>query len=262
MENIGHLTAYRSIWLEDYEAEKRKLQDVFGTAALEIEHIGSTSIEGMPSNPIIDIAIMIQSRKDADTFTELLAQIGYEFEPATHSNIPERHYYIKGDPDKYHLSIDYTDSGGFWVRQILFRDYLRSSQDAREEYASLKERLIGKYPSGKGQYSEGKTEFVYRILRLAGWRVGQGYGGPHSPAAERPPSVRGVVPREDYSLAITFSSSEEGTLDLSSWVQTGAFHQVETYEDFRTVHVAHGTVRWDCGIVLDPAYVYSRSKKT
>ena len=71
-----------------------------------------------------------------------------------------------------------------------------------------------------------------------------------------------VVPREDYSLVVTFNSGEEGILDMSSWIRTVVFHQIETYEDFRTVHVANDTIEWDCGIVLDPDYVYGRSKKS
>ena len=49
---------------------------------------------------------------------------------------------------------------------------------------------------------------------------------------------------------------------MSSWIRTVVFHQIETYEDFRTVHVANDTIEWDCGIVLDPDYVYGRSKKS
>jgi len=175
-----HLTPYQPTWKDEFAAEKSRLQSVFGVAALEIEHIGSTSIESMPSRPIIDIAVMIESYKDADGFTDALTQIGYESPP--HDQGGERRFYIKCHPPKCHLSIAFADQGGFWHRQIVFRDDLRANQAAREEYARLKEALLHKYPSGhgapatgKGEYSNGKTEFVYRILRLAGWREGQLY---------------------------------------------------------------------------------------
>ena len=256
---IFSLSQYQPIWPEEFAAEKEKLKVIFDDAALEIEHIGSTAVEGLLSRPIVDIAVMIESHKDADGFTDALAQIGYEFEPQ-HSP-PERHFYFKGNPIKYHLSVAYTDSGGFWPRQILFRDYLRSHKEARDEYANLKEAMSRKDPSGK-TYESGKTEFVYRILRLAGWKVGQPYKGPHSPSSERRLSVTSVVPREDYSLVVTLNSGEEGILDMSSWVRTDVFHQIETYEDFRSVHVANDTIEWACGIALDLDYVYSRCEKT
>jgi len=52
---------------------------------------------------------------------------------------------------------------------------LRSHPDVRDEYAALKKDLIEKYPDGVGEYSEGKTEFVQKVLDLAGWKEGNTY---------------------------------------------------------------------------------------
>ena len=156
---------------------------------------------------------------------------------------------------KYHLSVAYTDVGGFWHRQILFRDYLRSKEEARGEYAGLKKTLIGDTPSARGPYSQGKTEFVYRQLKLAGWRVGQMYNSPLSPS-DPSPSVTAVVPNEDYSLVVTFDDGRQGVLGIKSWLGPGALQEIATYEDFTAVHVSNGTIEWDCGVALDADYVY------
>jgi GrpB-like predicted nucleotidyltransferase (UPF0157 family) len=173
MDNISHtiIMPYQPSWRDKFEKEKIVLQNLFNNKAIEIEHIGSTSIEGLPSKPIIDIAVMIDNQSDADTFTESLAKIGYKF----HSSSTERHFYRKGDPIEYHLSIAYTDRGGFWPRQIMFRDYLRSHLEARNEYAKLKKNLLQQDPTGVGEYLSGKTEFVNKILKLAGLKDGQKY---------------------------------------------------------------------------------------
>ena len=121
---------YQPSWPGKFLHAKELLQKVFGNKTIEIEHIGSTSIEGLPSKPIIDIAVMIDDHKDVDTFTESLAKIGYKF----HSSSTERHFYRKGDPIEYHLPIAYADRGGFWPRQILFRDYLQSGCDFNTTY--------------------------------------------------------------------------------------------------------------------------------
>lgn len=165
MNNISHtqLLPSQSSWKEKFQAERDKIQNVFGDAAISIEHIGSTSIEGLSSKPIIDIAVMVENHEDADAFTEPLAQIGYRF----HSSSTERHFYVKGDPIEYHLSIAYADRGGFWKRQILFRDYLRNHPEARDEYTRLKESLLKEDPSGSDGYVGGKSEFIQRILVLA-----------------------------------------------------------------------------------------------
>jgi GrpB-like predicted nucleotidyltransferase (UPF0157 family)/inorganic pyrophosphatase len=149
-------------WSKKFQTEKEKLREIFGSAALNIEHIGSTAVEGLLSKPIVDIAVMIENHKDADAFTELVAQIGYTF----HSLSTERHFYTKGNPVEYHVSIAYADQGGFWERQILFRDYLRTHPETRDEYAKLKEDFLRKDPTGGDEYIEGKSEFIKNILHL------------------------------------------------------------------------------------------------
>ena len=136
---------YQFSWKEKFESEKKIVQEIFGTEAFSIEHIGSTAIEGVLSKPIIDIAVLIDNHENAETFTESLAQIGYTFDSLS----TERHYYVKGKPVEFHLSIAYTDRGGFWERQILFRDYLRNHSEARVEYTKLKQELLKKRSNGR-----------------------------------------------------------------------------------------------------------------
>lgn len=170
-ESYEGLSPYTSEWKSRFESEKELLKHLFGDSAIEIEHIGSTSIEGLPSKPIVDMVVMIDDHADADRLTDPLSKMGYAF----HSKSTERHFYQKRGPVAYNLSIAYADRGGFLPRQILFRNYLRSHAEARDEYAELKKNLIAKYPTGIGEYSEGKTGFVQNILALAGWKDGQTY---------------------------------------------------------------------------------------
>ena len=173
MSNISHtkIIPYQSDWPKKFQVEKENLQKVFGDTALEIEHIGSTSIEGLSSKPIIDIVVMVENHENANYFTESLSKIGYKF----HSSSTERLFYTKADPIEYHLSIAYANRGGFWPRQILFRDYLRAHPEVRDEYAKLKNDLLQKDPTGSNGYIAGKTEFVQRILKLAGLKENQKY---------------------------------------------------------------------------------------
>lgn len=167
MNDISHtqLLLSHSSWKEKFQAEKDELQKIFGDTAINIEHIGSTSIDGLPSKPIIDIAVLIEKREDADKFIKLLDRLSYRYDKENSSG--ERHFFRKGDPTEFHLSIAYADKGSFWKRQLLFRDYLRNHPEARDEYARLKENLLKEDPTGKDGYIGGKSEFIQRILILA-----------------------------------------------------------------------------------------------
>lgn len=161
---------YNPEWAGLYEAEAAKLKEVFGDDLLGIEHIGSTSVPGLPAKPIIDLMVLIDSHKNADKFIPRLEEVGYPFDFASHAdNSTERHLFRKGNPTQYHLSIAYADRGSFWKRQLAFRDYLRAYPEKRDRYAALKQELIKKDPTGKDSYIGGKTDFVNEILDKSGF---------------------------------------------------------------------------------------------
>ncbi len=167
MNDLSHtiLISYQSSWKGKFEVEKENLQKVFGDKAVAIEHIGSTSIIGLSSKPIIDIGVLIEKKENGDSFIELVEKIGYLYDKQNSSG--ERHFFRKGNPTEFHLSIAYADKGNFWERQILFRDYLRNHPDFRDEYQKLKEKLLKVDLTGKNSYIIGKSEFVKKVLDLA-----------------------------------------------------------------------------------------------
>ena len=75
------------------------------------------------------------------------------------------------------------------------------------------------------------------------------------------PSVKEVTPGEDYILSIVFENGESGQLDLKPILDFGIFHKIKDLEAFKKVRVAFDTIEWDCGVDLDPEYVYAKCKE-
>ncbi|MDD5318266.1 MAG: GrpB family protein [Candidatus Pacebacteria bacterium] len=159
------LVPYSEKWILDYQEEAEKIKNVFGNNYIDIQHIGSTSIPNMLSKPIIDVAVLIASSENANDFIAPLEKLGYVYKPEISS--PERHFFKKGSPTKYHLSIAYTDKGSYWKRQILFRDYLIQHDEARKEYEQYKLNLLREDATIDRSYKGNKEEFVQKILSLA-----------------------------------------------------------------------------------------------
>ncbi len=157
---------YDSKWAETYEQEANRIKSLLGDKITRIEHIGSTSITELASKPIIDIVVEVPTSEDAESLIEPLATLGYL---SSKDISTERHFLKKGMPTQFHLSICYGDKGSFFERQILFRDYLREHKEDRDEYATLKKDLLQKDPTGKSEYIGGKTDFVMRVLKKAGF---------------------------------------------------------------------------------------------
>ncbi len=76
------------------------------------------------------------------------------------------------------------------------------------------------------------------------------------------PSVVKVVPNEDFTLSMVFSNGEEGLLNMKPYLDFGVFQKIKAYGYFKQVHVAFDTIQWDCGVDLDPEFVYDKCEKT
>ena len=163
---LVRIAPYDPKWAEYFCTEKKLLEKMMGEAALEIRHIGSTSIVGMPAKPIVDILVGVGTLAEVESFAEDLKRIGYE--DRGHGDKPERRYFVKGAEEKrtHHLNLCEWN-GVFWARHVLFRDYLQQHPDARHQYAELKRALAAKFPNDRPAYTSGKEEFVRSILKLA-----------------------------------------------------------------------------------------------
>jgi hypothetical protein len=74
------------------------------------------------------------------------------------------------------------------------------------------------------------------------------------------PSVKEVVPNADFTLFVVFDNGERGILDMKPILEFGVFQRIKDYEDFKKVRVAFDTIEWECGVDLDPEFVYAKCK--
>ncbi|NQX58204.1 GrpB family protein [Paenibacillus qinlingensis] len=160
------IEAYNSAWIEEFESEKKKISQVLANNVHQIEHIGSTSIVGMPAKPILDIAVSVNSLDEADLFIEPLKTLGYEYVPKL--DFPNRRFFRKGARKKgtHHLHV-YEQSSDEWSHNLLFRNYLRSHPEQAAAYAELKKHLASLYVEDRATYTQMKAPFIQSIIDLA-----------------------------------------------------------------------------------------------
>lgn len=159
------LEEYNPKWKDMYLEEEKKLKEMFGDLALAIEHIGSTSIEGLSAKPIIDIAVGVRHLSDFDKVKEKFMVEPYSVkEDSTEGEILVR----KGNEDNrtHFIHVMEPDSKRY-IESILFRDYLRKNIWALEKYEELKKDLAVKYADDRKKYTASKNEFINEIIKLA-----------------------------------------------------------------------------------------------
>src|SRR5690349_7844108 len=76
-------------WPATYEHLAAAIVDALGERVLELDHIGSTSVPGLPAKPIIDISLAVADPVDEAAYLPDLERIGYVLrgrEPSWHQH--------------------------------------------------------------------------------------------------------------------------------------------------------------------------------
>lgn len=159
---------YVKEWPQDFLKIKTELQKAI-TVMSNIQHVGSTSIPGMKAKPIIDIDVGLENWSDFEAVKRALAEIGYEYEGDR--GIKGREAFCRNgkvqnkilDNIDHHLYVCSVDNEEY-KRHILFRDYLRNHDEARDRYNQIKEEILAKVgPENRSGYVQMKED-EYRVF--------------------------------------------------------------------------------------------------
>ena len=159
---------YDEQWKQDFLKIKDELADALGQLAIGIEHVGSTSVQGLSAKPVIDSDDVIQDDSVLENVVSALGKIGYRHEGNLGIVGREAFKYDgKEHLKKHHLYVCPKDSPEL-KRHIAFRDYLRTHPDAVREYSRVKEEGAKLYPDDMGRYIEHKSPFIEKICAEIG----------------------------------------------------------------------------------------------
>lgn len=162
---VIEVVSYDPVWKEQFQQIKSMIEGYIGDLILGIEHVGSTSVKGLSAKPIIDLDVVMEDYSILPSIIDRLSKEGFEHQGNV--GIEGREAFKRTFPDefmKYHLYVCPKDGKGY-LEHIAFRDYLRSNEVARKEYALLKEKLAEQHRHDIDSYCDGKNEFVTTILR-------------------------------------------------------------------------------------------------
>lgn len=168
---------YNPEWKEWFENLKEVFVSVLEDYILDIQHVGSTSIEGLAAKPIIDIDIISENCDMIPLIVEKLRHLGYVH--LGEMGIIDRHAFRRtsdqtpqnGSDETWHKHNLYVcpQHSISLQNHLTFRDYLRSNPDKIIEYGDLKRKIVAENPNDINRYCELKTPFITEILRLAGF---------------------------------------------------------------------------------------------
>jgi len=162
--NTVKLLDWSPSWTEFYENEKNTILTKIKTEIIDIQHVGSTSIPGIKSKPIIDIAIGIEKFEGGIKLIKPIEDLGYEYRG--NAGVEARCFFAKGPENCRYVYLHLEEfEGSIWRSHIVFRDILRKDEAIRLEYQNLKEKLAKEFPNDRDTYCKIKGEWIERILK-------------------------------------------------------------------------------------------------
>ncbi|MBA3384930.1 MAG: GrpB family protein [Actinobacteria bacterium] len=149
---------YDDAWPARFTAEADQIRAALGPELRRIDHVGSTSVPGLAAKPIIDIALSVEAFDTLDI--EALEELGYRYACAYDEQLPNRRHFSKLG---YHLHA-YEQEHEEFLDYVRFRDYLRTHDEDRDAYGTLKLRLAQDHE--RAEYQNAKSAFVARLVEM------------------------------------------------------------------------------------------------
>jgi GrpB-like predicted nucleotidyltransferase (UPF0157 family) len=126
---------YDERWPADFARLASRVHDALGGTVLEIHHVGSTSVPGLPAKPVIDADLVVADPGDEAAYVPALEAAGFVHtirEPWWHG-----HRLLRYDDPTTYLHVFGPECPEV-IRHLMFHDWLVEHPDERERYADAK----------------------------------------------------------------------------------------------------------------------------
>lgn len=159
---------YDKAWKAAFEEIRLELEAALENLIIGIEHVGSTSVEGLSAKPCIDLDVVIKDDTVFAAVAEKLTGIGYFHEGNLGIEGREAFGYTGKDHlMKHHLYVCPQNSRELH-RHITFRDFLRKHPEAAQKYGRVKETAAQLFPEDIDGYMAYKAPCIAELYEKCG----------------------------------------------------------------------------------------------
>jgi len=158
------LSPYDPDWPTRYATLASQVRSALGSQVLLLEHVGSTSVEGLSAKPVIDMLLLVEDSADEAAYVPALEAGGFRL----HIREPgwNEHRLLKGTDIKANLHV-FSEGCKEAARMLAFRDWLRAHPADRALYERTKRELAARTWKYTQHYADAKSAVVEQILRRA-----------------------------------------------------------------------------------------------
>jgi GrpB-like predicted nucleotidyltransferase (UPF0157 family) len=162
------VVAYDRRWPGDFAVLARRLEGALGTVAVRVSHVGSTSVPGLAAKDCIDVQVEVRALH-AELIADRLGRIGFRLRPEPWNQLETTPggpcpKLVFAPPEGERASnIHVLEAASEAARRkLLFRDFLRAHDTARDAWSDFKQRLAAMAADiyQYGQAKAGPTEIL------------------------------------------------------------------------------------------------------
>ena len=151
-------------WAAQYARQKERIEAALGPRAVQVEHVGSTSVPGLAAKPVIDIVLVVTNSADETEYLPDLAAAGYVLQFREPDWYEHRFLHDHNPEVQVHV---FTVGSPEVERMLLFRDRLRTRSDELELYQRTKRQLAARRWDYIQDYADAKSSVVEEIISRA-----------------------------------------------------------------------------------------------
>lgn len=154
-------------WKPEFQKTQQEIHEATGLNFNRIEHIGSTSINGIKAKPMIDIVLGVDDIQhvSVELLKSLKAIQFYRLQVVLENEVVLAKFLDNGELDtKTHIIHLVEYEGQKWNDLLSFRDQLNASEWLAKEYEALKLSYLLTGNEDMDDYTMYKEDFVKRIV--------------------------------------------------------------------------------------------------
>ncbi len=164
-KRIIEVLPYKPQWSEKFDCESKLITSELGNIVLNIHHIGSTAVKGLPAKPVIDMLLEVSSLEALDRNNSAMQALGYLAKGE--NGLAGRRYFQKGGENRSHHLHAFAKDDESLLRHLAFRDYLRAHPDVAAQYADIKLDAVKHCNNQITNYMRYKNAFIQHHEALA-----------------------------------------------------------------------------------------------
>jgi GrpB-like predicted nucleotidyltransferase (UPF0157 family) len=151
-------------WPSRFAELAARIRCALGEVALDVDHVGSTSVPGLAAKPIIDIDVTVPDPRDEATYVPALEVAGFRFRVRERRWHEHRLFHADEPPANVHV---FGPDCPEVIRHRMLRDWLTLHADDRQRYEDAK-RASAAAANAAGEttmyYNQRKESVIREIL--------------------------------------------------------------------------------------------------